>query len=70
MAAGRIPKPGTEYGPCETECQHRDCAASRKMSTAVCRYCSEPIGYDVRFYQEDGEQIVHALCAEEAAEVR
>ena len=67
MAAGVMPAPGTEYGPCEDECQHRDCAATRERAAFICRYCGEPIGYDTRFYIE-GRPIdllaVHALCAE------
>lgn len=74
MAAGRIARPGTEYGPCEGDCRHPDCASSRAMAGAVCKYCEKPIGYDTRFYI-DGDvphdmaikeyRYVHALCLEE-----
>ena len=66
MAAGRLPKPGTEFGPCE-ECSHIDCAETRSMAQAVCHYCEEPIGYDRGFYQSDGA-LVHSSCFEDAIE--
>lgn len=53
MAAGILAAPGTEYGPCEGECQHTDCAATRSTATAECIHCDEPIGYDTRFYLVD-----------------
>lgn len=65
MAAGRLPAPGTEYGPCAEPCQHRDCAESRRGAEYLCGYCSQPIGYDVRFYQYD-KALTHALCEERA----
>ena len=67
MAAGRLPFPGTEFGPCVEECKHLDCAETRRMATSVCHYCQTEIGYDKRFYLEDG-QFVHAACLEEAVE--
>lgn len=52
MAASAIPAPGTKYGPCADECEHRDCAANRKMAGCICRICQEPIGYDRRAFDE------------------
>lgn len=68
MAAGTLPPPGTGFGPCATPCQHKDCAATRTMAAAVCGYCSEPIGYDRRFYVEGDDRLrdlVHASCLED-----
>lgn len=50
MAAGRLPAPGTQYGPCEGSCQHIDCAATRAQAASLCTICGTPIGYEVRFY--------------------
>lgn len=74
MAASRLAKPGTEYGPCAEECKHRDCAQTRTMAAAICHHCQKAVGYDVRFYDIsvppmlNGTELVHALCEEEAAE--
>ena len=72
MAAGRLPFPGTEYGPCSTPCEHKDCKATEQMSEMKCSYCEKPIGYETRFYQTSnhGEpmKLVHATCHEEAIE--
>ena len=65
MAAGMLSKPGSEYGPCAGECDHTDCAATRRMAETPCRICKEPIGYDRRFYREDDGSLVHAVCLEE-----
>lgn len=70
MAAGRLPKPGTEYGPCEGECEHVDCKATRLMAAAVCHFCEETIGYDRRFYRDEGGALVHAVCLEESIEAQ
>jgi hypothetical protein len=75
MAAGTMPKPGTEYGPCADECVHTDCAAHRKIAEAECVHCDEAIGYDTRFYHVDtirqsgadwpGTRVyAHARCVE------
>lgn len=49
MAAGTLPIPGTEYGPCLDQCDHVDCAQIRAMADAICPMCRQPIGYDRRF---------------------
>lgn len=56
MAAGTLPKPGTEYGPCADECKHRDCAVTREMASAKCDVCGESIGYGTRLYQRPTER--------------
>lgn len=66
MAAGSLPAPGTEFGPCENEeCGHADCRQIRIEAGAICHHCGDAIGYERRFYStEDG--LVHAVCEEEA----
>lgn len=76
MAAGRLPKPGTEFGPCPIQtygphlggCEHTDCALTRQMAATACPLCGEPIGYDTRYYASGQHGLVHASCAEDAAE--
>ena len=76
MAAGSLPEPGTEYGPCKDGCAHKDCAETRKMAAAICWRCEKAIAYNRRFYRmHDGTEaaagepyFVHALCEETAAE--
>ena len=67
MAAGRIPAPGTEYGPCADDCAHRDCAATRRQAAAACRICGEPIGYERAYFVGD-DGAVHASCMFDATE--
>lgn len=77
MAASRLPRPGTKLGPCK-RCQHIDCSETRDMAEGVCRICSEPIGYDRRFYRDDivGDRgpetkaYVHASCLEDSIGAR
>jgi hypothetical protein len=59
MAAGQLPRPGTEYGPCADPCAHTDCAATRAMAASPCRVCGQEIGYDTGFYREDSGTLVH-----------
>lgn len=70
MAAATLPKPGTEYGPCAKECEHTDCAHTRRMAKSTCTICGKPIGYDTRFYRsKDGDPTDgpwdHARCVED-----
>ena len=58
----REPKLG---GPCKRPCQHRDCAETRALVARVCPYCSQPIGYELKF---TGDPPVHFDCALDAAE--
>jgi hypothetical protein len=63
MAAGTLPKPGTKYGPCKGDCEHRDCAATRRMAGTACPTCGDKIGYNRRFYETD-RGLEHAYCLE------
>lgn len=62
MAASALPRPGTEYGPCEGSCEHTDCAATRAMADRNCAGCAEKIGYDQRFFREDDGSLLHMKC--------
>ncbi len=67
MAAGILPRPGSEYGPCKKACKHIDCAETRSRGESKCIYCKRKVGYNVRVYQH-GEYTVHAACHEDACE--
>lgn len=66
MAAGSLPKPGTEFGPCMEPCVHEDCALTRKMAESECYECKKPIGYDRRFFDHRERGLCHESCAHEA----
>lgn len=73
MAASRLPKPGTEFGPCpDPFCLHVDCQETRAQAASKCRLCGRFISYDVRFYNDPTPPVegalVHADCLEEAQE--
>lgn len=63
------PAPGTKFGPCEGDCEHKDCAQLRRDSEKTCRICGGVIGYEsyIGFEPatEPGEphSIVHFSCA-------
>ena len=60
MAAGQLSKPGTKYGPCKTDCKHKDCAQTRTMADTPCRICGKTIGYNTLFFQEGGyRSLIH-----------
>jgi len=67
MAAGILPEPGSDFGPCATACAHTDCAVTRRTAEEACRYCGKPIGYGVRIYR-DGIGHAHAICVEATLE--
>ncbi len=50
MGYNVLPEPGSEHGPCQDGCEHRDCAWTRKAAESICRFCDKPIGYDRGFY--------------------
>lgn len=67
MAAGMLPKPGSQHGPCVEPCKHTDCALTRQMAATPCGICGDAITYDRPFYDErDGAArgLVHAMCLE------
>ena len=65
MAAGKLPAPGTDLGPCKKKCRHKDCAETRRMAEATCPFCDETIGYDRRFYDDRARGLCHADCLED-----
>lgn len=70
MAAGTLPAPGTEFGPCDPVCSHTDCAETRREAETSCYLCHEPIGYERRFYRDrhistGAWRYAHAACLEE-----
>lgn len=73
MAAGILPKPGSEY-LCKGQCAHLDCAHIRQDAAAICRICQKTIGYERRFYRETNDEgketggLVHAPCLEDEIE--
>src|SRR6266508_6000537 len=64
MAASTWPKPGSKYGPCVDSCQHRDRAETRRMAARNCVGCAGQIDYERAFYRQDGDDLIHAVCAE------
>ena len=62
MAYGRLPEPGTEFGPCEGECNHTDCNKTREMAETECGICSEKIGYETNFQKDRNGNLVHHIC--------
>jgi len=66
MAAGILPSPGEQFGPCAELCQHSDCKSTRIIAETLCRFCANPIGFNRRFYNDNG--YVHASCLEDALE--
>ncbi len=72
MAAGVWSPVGSDYGPCEGECVHTDCASLREKAAAPCSLCGEAIGYETRFYITPPHRApfvyAHALCEEREIE--
>ncbi len=66
MAAGILTPPGGQFGPCAELCQHSDCKSTRIIAETLCRFCANPIGFNRRFYNDNG--YVHASCLEDAVE--
>jgi hypothetical protein len=67
MAASATPAPGTQYGPCAEPCEHRSCECSRREAAALCRICTQRVGYGRPWYAtiDNIPGAVHADCAEE-----
>jgi hypothetical protein len=68
MAAGYLPLPGTEFGPCIDNCEHIDCKQTRTMAETICHYCGKAIGYDRGFYILEEKIMIHSACHETAIE--
>ena len=55
-----LARPGTTYGPCQTDCKHPRCVRSRRTAATICRLCSQEIGYGVDYAQDPKSRIVGA----------
>ena len=67
MAAGRLPKPGSKYGPCVRACKHIDCRETRNTAATACRFCDRPIGYDTAYIRARlSSSLAHEACMYEA----
>jgi len=71
MAVGYLPEIGSEHGPCANDCEHTDCAETKRLLLMVCRWCDLAIGYR-GFFNDSLEghpawsRIVHASCHEDS----
>lgn len=62
MPGVRIPRPGTEGGPC-VECHHRECRELRDDAAEICPECGDPCGFDrLLFERWRDRRRVHANC--------
>jgi hypothetical protein len=67
MAAGILSAPGTPHGLCDTDCDHTDCAETRRWAATDCSICGSEINYGFRFYMDAEGVLTHAYCAETLA---
>jgi hypothetical protein len=72
MGRSCLPKPGSLYGPCESQCHHLNCRITRKEANSLCRLCGKPIGYETCFDRDPGDAMAfaHASCLEDIVETR
>lgn len=69
MAAGILPSPGTQYGPCAQPCKHQDCRQTRDDACTPCRFCTDPIGYGTRYVRARLTGVLaHERCLERAVD--
>lgn len=64
MTALFIPAPCTGYGPCNSDCVHRDCIWQRTTAASACVLCGQPIGYE-RHFHETERDVAHTVCIEQ-----
>jgi hypothetical protein len=67
MGANVLSKPGSINGPCESQCNHVECKATREQAQSLCRFCGQPIGYETYFHRDPGDakRLTHADCLED-----
>jgi len=71
MASITIPKPGSDFGPCENpSCGHVDCGDHRCNAAKLCTICRKPIGYDRHCYLNGDDSPCHHVCLVEKLENR
>jgi hypothetical protein len=68
MAFAMLSRPGTNAGPCEGHCEHKDCAVHRQAAAQVCPECLLPIGYDRPIMRGEigTEGLWHVECLQKA----
>lgn len=70
MAAGTMFDITDEDVVCQTDCEHTDCADSRKLATTPCNMCDKIIKAGERFFLDDNREPQHAVCVWKAEEKR
>jgi len=68
MAFSRLPRPGTDYGPCLPDCSHVDCNETRRQAAQLCPRCLLPIGYENNFCRDYKDRLLHWVCAAQEVE--
>ena len=63
MASYQLPAPGTDLGPCSSQCVHADCLHTRFQANMKCVTCDEKIGYEGPFFYLSGDRMQHVSCA-------
>jgi hypothetical protein len=64
MPTMNLARPGTTYGPCQTDCNHPRCVRARRAASLFCLRCDREIGYGVD-YVDDPERkgaVAHKAC--------
>lgn len=68
MASAVLPKPGSRFGPCTTECKHIDCTQTRTDALTLCTFCQTAIGYERHFHRGNTQyanipgELAHGGC--------
>jgi len=63
MGYGIVPDIKKEEVVCQSQCNHKDCAANRKTwGDAVCSICKKPMLPGQAFYYDDDNKPEHAGC--------
>jgi len=64
MPTMNLARPGTQYGPCQTDCNHPRCKRSRKTAATACRRCGKEIGYGIDYTADEATPtgLVHLVC--------
>ena len=63
MPIMNLAQPGSQYGPCQTDCKHPRCVRYCRAAGTICRLCSEEIGYGVDYTQDPKNRVVGARAS-------